>query len=328
MPSDRIRLTVAEARDHAERAMRGIGYDPEEANIVADHAIDAALCGYEYSGLAKLLNIPEHRRFQQPRRPIRVLRETQVSVLYDGGNNVGMLAMYHATRAAIAKGATHGFAIVGVTNSWMSGRNAYYVEMIANANLIGIHTAGSARTVAPPGGTRPALGTNPIAFGLPSSRGPIVFDMGTSAFMGTDLAYRERMGQMLPEGVAIDSEGQPTRNPTLARAGALLPFGGYKGFGLALIVQAFGLLAGSVLDPDKDDGYLFVVFKPDLLADLDDFKQQVAELIERVKATPRQDEALEIRIPGERAFRSRERASREGIEIDRLVYDALAALHA
>jgi LDH2 family malate/lactate/ureidoglycolate dehydrogenase len=320
-------LTVAEARDHAERAMRGIGYDPEEANIVADHAIDAALCGYEYSGLAKLLNIPEHRRFKQPRRPIRVLRETEVSVLYDGGNNVGMLAMYHAARAAIAKAATHGFAIVGVTNSWMSGRSAYYVEMIADANLIGMHTAGSARAVAPPGGIRPVLGTNPIAFGLPSSRGPIVFDMGTSAFMGTDLTYRERMGQMLPEGVAIDSEGQPTRNPTLARAGALLPFGGYKGFGLALIVQAFGLLAGSALDPDKDDGYLFVVFKPDLLADLDDFKQQVAELIERVNATPRQDEVREIRIPGERAFRSRERALREGIEIDRLVYDALAALH-
>jgi LDH2 family malate/lactate/ureidoglycolate dehydrogenase len=327
MPSDRIRLTVAEARDHAERALRGIGYDPEEANIVADHAIDAALCGYEYSGLAKLLNIPEHRRFKEPRCPIRVLRETEVSVFYDGGNNVGMLAMYHAARAAIAKAATHGFAIVGVTNSWMSGRSAYYVEMIADANLIGMHTAGSARAVAPPGGIRPVLGTNPIAFGLPSSRGPIVFDMGTSAFMGTDLTYRERMGQMLPEGVAIDSEGQPTRNPTLARAGALLPFGGYKGFGLALIVQAFGLLAGSALDPDKDDGYLFVAFKPDLLADLDDFKQQVAELIERVKATPRQDEVREIRIPGERAFRSRERALREGIEIDRLVYDALAALH-
>ena len=195
MPSSRIRLSVAEARDHAERAMRGIGYDAEEAHIVADHAIDAALCGYEYSGLAKLLNIPEHRRFKQPRRPIRVLRDTEVSVLYDGGNNVGMLAMYHATRGAIAKAATHGFAIVGVTNSWMSGRSAYYVEMIAGDNLIGIHTAGSARIVAPPGGTRPALGTNPIAFGLPSSRGPIVFDMGTSAFMGTDLTYRERMGQ-------------------------------------------------------------------------------------------------------------------------------------
>jgi LDH2 family malate/lactate/ureidoglycolate dehydrogenase len=131
---------------------------------------------------------------------MRVLRETEVSVLYDGGNNVGMLAMYHASRGAIAKAATHGLAIVGVSNSWMSGRSAYYVEMIANANLIGIHTADSTRAVAPPGGTRPELGTNPIAFGLPSSRGPIVFDMGTSAFMGTDLVYRERMGHLLPQG--------------------------------------------------------------------------------------------------------------------------------
>jgi len=83
-----------------------------------------------------------------------------------------------------------------------------------------------------------------------------------------------------------------------------------------------------VLDPDKDDGYLFVVFKPDLLADLDDFKQQLGELIERIKATPRRPEVSEIHIPGERAFRNREAALREGIEIDRLVYEALAMLHA
>jgi len=328
MSSDRIRMSVAEARDHAERAMRGIGYDAEEAYILADHAIDAALCGYEYSGLAKLLNIPEHRRFKQPRRAMRIVCETEVSVLYDGGNTVGMLAMYRAARAAIAKAATRGFAVVGVTDSWMSGRSAYYVEMIAKADLIGIHTAGSGRAVAPPGGSRPALGTNPIAFGLPSSRGPIVFDMGTSAFMGTDLAYRERMGQRLPEGVAIDPEGQPTCDPTLARAGALLPFGGYKGFGLAFIVQALGLLASPALDPENDDGYLFLVFKPDLLAGLDGFKQQLSALIDRLKATPRQPGVSEIRMPGERAFRSREKGLRDGIEIDRLVYEALARLHA
>ena len=327
MPSDRICLSVAEARHHAELAMRGIGYDTEEAYIVADHAIDAALCGYEYSGLAKLLNIPEHRRFKQPRRSMRALRETEVSVLYDGGNNVGMLTMYHATKGAIAKAAAHGIALVAVNNSWMSGRSAYYVEMIANADLIGIHTAASAKTVAPPGGTRPALGTNPIAFGLPSSRGPLVFDMGTSAFMGTELAYRERVGQQLPEGVAIDPEGRLTRDPTLAKAGALLPFGGYKGFGLALIVQALGLLAGPTLDADNEDGYLFVVFNPHLLADLRDFKQQLGNLIARIKANPRQPGVSEIRIPGERSFRSREKALRDGIEIDRLVYEALAALH-
>jgi LDH2 family malate/lactate/ureidoglycolate dehydrogenase len=234
--------------------------------------------------------------------------------------------MYHATRAAIEKAVSRGVAIVGVTNSWMSGRSAYYVEMIAKADLVGIHTAASARSVAPFGGARPALGTNPIAFGMPSSRGPVILDMGTSAFMGTDLAYRERLGQLLPEGVAVDAEGQPTRDPTLARLGALLPFGGYKGFGLAFIVQALGVLAGSGLDPEKDDGYLFVVFKPDLLVGLADFKKQVSELIDRIKATPRQPGVDEIRLPGERAFRSREQALHDGIEIDRAVYEALGTL--
>ena len=326
MSLDRIHMSVAEARQHSERALRGIGYDAEEAWIIADHVIDAALCGYEYSGLAKILNIPDHRRFQRPRYPMTVLRETELSTLYDGGNNVGMLAMYHAARAAIDKAEAHGVAIVGVTNSWMSGRSAYYMEMIARAGLVGIHTAASARAVAPFGGTKPALGTNPIAFGIPSSRGPVVFDMGTSAFMGTDLAYRERLGQPLPEGVAVDPEGWPTRDPRQARLGALLPFGGYKGFGLAFIVQALGLLAGSALDPGKDDGYLFVVLKPDLLVSLDEFKEQLSGLIDRIKAIPRQPGVDEIRIPGERAFRSREQALGDGIEIDRAVYDALGAL--
>ena len=326
MPADRVHLSVAEAREHSERALRGIGYDTEEARIIADHAIDAALCGYEYSGLAKLLNIPEHRRFKRPRSAMRVLRETELSTLYDGGNNVGMLVMYHAARAAIDKAATRGVAIVGVTNSWMSGRSAYYMEMIAKADLVGIHTAASARSVAPFGGTRAALGTNPIAFGMPSSRGPVVLDMGTSAFMGTDLAYRARVGQLLPEGVAIDAEGLPTLDPAMARLGALLPFGGYKGFGLAFIVQALGVLAGSALDPDNDDGYLFIVLKPELLIDADDFKEQISALIDRIKATPCQPGVDEIRIPGERAFRSREQGLRDGIEIDRVVYEALKSL--
>ena len=92
---------------------------------------------------------------------------------------------------------------------------------------------------------------------------------------------------MLPEGVAIDPDGQPTRDPTAARLGALLPFGGYKGYGLGFIVQALGVLAGSGMDLDADDGYLFVVFKPDLLVPLDEFKREVTALIDRVKSVPR-----------------------------------------
>jgi L-2-hydroxycarboxylate dehydrogenase (NAD+) len=209
----------------------------------------------------------------------------------------------------------------------MSGRSAHYVEMIAAADLVGIHTAGSHPSVAPFGGARAALGTNPIAFGLPAAHGPVVLDIGTSAFMGTELALRERLDRLLPEGVAIDAAGRPTRDPHAARLGALLPFGGYKGFGLGLIVQALGLLASAAFDPD-DDGYVFIVFKPDLLVPLDDFKRQVGQLVDRIKAIPPAPGFEGIRIPGERAFRSREAARRDGIEIDRLVYDSLAALHA
>jgi LDH2 family malate/lactate/ureidoglycolate dehydrogenase len=255
-----------------------------------------------------------------------VLRETAVSTLYDGGNNTGMLTLHHAAKAAIVKAAAHGIALVGLTNSWQSGRSAHYVEMIAAADLVAIHTASSSRAVAPFGGARPALGTNPIAFGLPTARGPVIFDMGTSAFMMTEVMLRERMGQTLPEGVALDQAGAPTTDPALARLGALLPFGGHKGFGLALMVQALGLLSGAALDLEGDNGFLFVVFKPDLLMPLDGFKREVTALIDRVKATPRQAGVDEIRIPSERAFRNRARALREGIEIDGAVHEALVRL--
>src|ERR1700747_3134956 len=115
MAPGRIRLSVAEARDLAEGALRGVGYRDDEARIIADHVIDAALCGYEYSGLAKILNLPESPRFKLPRRPMNVRRETDVSIAYDGGNNVGMLALYHAANAVIAKAQARGFALVAVT---------------------------------------------------------------------------------------------------------------------------------------------------------------------------------------------------------------------
>ena len=326
MPSDRIHLAVEDARALGERAMRSIGYEHDEARIITDHVIDAALCGYEYSGLAKLLNIPEHRRFKLPRQPMRVVRETEVSALYDGGNNVGMLAMYHAAQAAIDKAAAHGFSLIGVTNSWMSGRSAYFVEMIARADLVAIHTASSAASVAPLGGAKAALGTNPIAFSMPTADGPLILDMGTSAFMATELQLRERLKQPLPEGVAIDGEGKPTTDAAEARAGALLPFAGHKGFGLGLIVQAFGVLGGAGLVAAGQDGYVFIAFRPDLLMPLDEVKRELSGLIERVKATPRLPGIDEIRIPGENSARNRERLTRRGIDIDRLVYDELSRL--
>jgi LDH2 family malate/lactate/ureidoglycolate dehydrogenase len=328
--ADRVHLSVDEARALAEQALGRMSYRPEEARIIAEHVVDAALCGYEYSGLPKLLNIAEHPVMRAPRRAIRVLHETTVSARLDGGNENGMLALYRATTIAIDKARAHGFAVVGINNVWMSGRSAHYVERIARADLIGLHTVSSRAQVAPPGAARAAVGTNPIAFGFPSHGDPLVIDLGTSAFMFTDLMFHERRGEPLPEGVAIDAEGHPTTDPALARLGAVLSFGGprgqaYKGFALALAMTALGVTAGSGDDPDHA-GYFLMAIRPDVLQPLDTYRDELAALVARIRATEKQPGVDVIRIPSERAFRERARALREGIEIDRAIHDALVSL--
>ena len=324
--SGRVRLGVAEARDLAVGALRGAGYDEAQAWILADHMLDAALCGYEYSGLPKILQIADSPKRRQPVTPMRDIHATPVSALIDGGNHSGMLAMRHATDVAIAKAREHGFALVGVTNSWMSGRSAYYVERIARADLIGLHTVGSASLVAPPGAARPAYGTNPVAFGFPGSGDPLVIDVSTAAFPGTELDFYKLLGLSLPGGVALDAEGNPTTDPEAAKRGALLPFGGHKGFALGLAMQALGVLAGSGMNAAKDYGYLIIAMRPDLLLPLDDFKRDLASLLARIKSVPRQPDVAEIRLPSEHAFRARARALQEGVEIDRIVHARLVEM--
>jgi len=328
--TDRIRMTVDEARALGEAAMRGAGFDGDDAWILTDHVLDAALCGYEYSGLPKLLNVVEHPEFRLPRRPIAVVRETGATALLDGGNNTGMVAAYRAAEATIARAEASGLAIVCLANCWMTGRSAYYCEMIARAGLVVIHTVAAPAAVAPFGGVRPALGTNPIAFGFPTEGDPLVIDMGTSAFMGTDLQFRSRLGMAIPEGVALGPDGRPTTDADAARRGALLPFGGpeggYKGFGLALAMDALGALTAGTRPTDAISGYVFIAFKPDLFVPLEEYRREVSRRIQTIKATPREMGVAEIRIPGERGYRTRARLMREGIEIDRKIHDALARL--
>ena len=235
-----------------------------------------------------------------------------------------MYAMYHATEIAIEKARANGMAVVGVNNSWVSGRSAHYVEMAARAGLVAMHTVSSRIHVAAPGSKGSATGTNPIAFGFPTEGEPFLIDLGASAFMGTDLIFQERRNAELPENVAIDIDGKPTRDPS--KVESLLPFGGYKGFALALAMQAMGVLAGSGLGEDSTYGYLIMTVKPDLMLPAGEFKRHMSEMLARVKATPRQPGVDEIRLPGERSQRERARLKREGIEIDRKIYDALLAL--
>jgi LDH2 family malate/lactate/ureidoglycolate dehydrogenase len=259
-----------------------------------------------------------------------VVRETGATALLDGGNTTGMIAAYRASEATIHRAQAHGLAVVCLGNTWMTGRSAYYCEMIARAGLVVIHTVAAPQAVAPFGGMRPALGTNPIAFGFPAAGDPLVIDMGTSAFMGTDLQFRARLGMPIPAGVALEPDGQPTTDAVTAHQGALLPFGGpeggYKGFGLALAMDAFGALTAGIRPADAVSGYLFFAFKPDLFLSADAYRHEVSQRIGAIKATPRQTGTAEIRIPGERSYATRVRLEREGIEIDRKIHDALRRL--
>ncbi len=327
---DRIHLTVAEARALGEAAMRGVGYDADEARILTDHVLDAALCGYEYSGLPKLLNVVDYPDFRLSRRPVTVVRETGATALLDGGNNTGMVAAYRASEATISRARASGLSIVCLANTWMTGRSAYYCEMIARTGLVVIHTVAAPPAVAPFGGVRRALGTNPIAFGFPTGGDPLVIDMGTSAFMGTDLQFRARLGAPIPEGVALGPDGQPTSDAIAAHHGALLPFGGpeggYKGFGLALAMDALAALTAGTRPADAVSGYVFIAFQPDLFVPLEDYRREVSKRIEIIKATPRQPGVNEIRIPGERSYHTRARLIREGIDVDRKICEALSRL--
>ena len=325
-----VALSEHEATAFGASALERIGFSADEARVIAVNLVDAEMCGYPALGLPRILTIAEHPHFRNPRTPISVVHETPVSALVDGGNYVGFYAVHRATQIALDKARASRFALVGVHNSWLSGRSAYYVEMIARAGFIGIHFACSQPVVVPLGGMAPAFGTNPIAFGLPCEPEPMVFDMSTAAFNNGDLVLASRLEQLLPAGCAIDAQGNPTRDAQAALAGSILPFGGHKGSGLSLTIQALGLVAGAAMPRGRvqDFAFLLLVFDPGLLVPPDEFKAQLAELIANVRGIPRQPGVDEIRVPSERAFRERARSKRDGIVLNRVLYERIAALRA
>jgi LDH2 family malate/lactate/ureidoglycolate dehydrogenase len=329
---DTIRLTEAEARAIGESAVQRIGYSAEDARIVVDQLIDNMLCGYQFAGLPRILAMATDKKLKEGRKPIKVIKETPVSALMDGGNNVGYVVCYHAAQKALEKAKTHGIACVGAFNSYYSGRNAYFVEHIVKQGYVAMHTASAQPHVVPPGATQPALGTNPICFGFPSEEGPVTFDIGTASLMWGDVMLHAHLGEPLPEGVGIDEHGNPTRDAAKVLKGGVTPFGGkdhvYKGYGLSFAIQALGLLAGSFVSRDmvRDYGFLFWAVNPEIMLPGNDFKQRMSQYVREIKGLPKQPGVKEIRVPSERASKERERRRVEGIVVKRKVIESLQAL--
>ena len=326
-----MQLTITEATDLAVRALTRAGMSAENARITADHLVDAALCGHEFSSLPRVLALAEALRGKPPAGPTRVVRENHCSALLDGGDNVAYVVSIHAIDKALEIARKNGVAVVCANNAWFSGRLAYYVERAARQGFIAMHTTNATARVAPHGGVDPLMGTNPFAIAFPGAGDddPIIIDIGTSASTWGDVVLARTKGVPLPEGVAVNAAGQPTTDPQQALDGALLPWGGPRGSGLALAIQLLGILAGSelVIDNIGNYGLFFMVIDPKLFMPSDQFPARVSAFRQVITANRAVEGGSAVRVPGDSSQQKRRLNREKGvIFLDEKVYARLLEL--
>jgi delta1-piperideine-2-carboxylate reductase len=307
--------------------MAALGHDASDAALIADHLIDCELRGQAYGGLARAISVAERfERHGDSRRPIRTLHESPVSARLDAGDHIGYVVAYRATTLAIEKAESSGIAVVGASDTWYTGMLSYYAEMAAARGLVSIIASNASPWVAPHGATQGRLGTNPICFGFPSADEPVIFDIGTSAIIHAEVTLARRLGNDLPENVAFDRDGLPTRDPAAALAGAFATWGGHKGSGLAIAVQLLGILAGSPSIPGElaGFGYLIVTMRPDLMGSAETFRENVSDFSEAVRSARPIAGGAPVRMPFDRSRQERERRLKENaIEIPEILHRQL-----
>ncbi len=325
-----MRLTVQEAHRLAARVMSALGHDAPDAELIADHLMDCELRGLGYGGLARAISIAERiERTGDCRRPIRIVHETPVSARLDGGDHIGYIVAHRATMLAIEKAEASGIAVVGANETWYTGMLSYYAEMAAGRGLVSMIASNASPWVAPHGATEGRLGTNPICFGFPSADHPIIFDIGTSAIIHAEVTLARRLGNLLPDNVAFDSDGLPTRDPSAALAGAFAAWGGHRGSGLAIVVQLLGILAGSPPIPPELAGFGFFIgaMRPDLMGPAETFRENVSAFANAVRSARPIAEGSPVRMPFDRSRRERERRiAEDAIEIPDVLFSQLTRL--
>ena len=326
---DRVRLDEAEALELMTGVAARLGLSPEDCQIVARHLVDDELRGAV--GMSRIFisaqEVAQHG--PDPSEPITVTRESDTTAVVDGGGHHGLVVAEWATRLAISKAETSGLTVVCANNHRYSGTLAYYTEMVARHGLIGISIAsGSFGSVAPYGAREGRLDTNPISVGFPTTGEPIIWDIATSAISGSEVYRRQVTGEQLPEGVALDSRGAPTRDPAEALAGALLSWGGHRGSGLAMVIRLLGLLSGVAPFPDenREFAFLMIAIDPSLFLPVREFERRAAEFAAGIRAAEPAPGFDSVRLPFDRSVQVRMQRRQHGIEIARAVYERLDSI--
>jgi L-2-hydroxycarboxylate dehydrogenase (NAD+) len=326
-----MKVKIAQLNDLVIKIISSKNYSKEEAAQIAEVLLYAEMTGKNTQGILKLLG-NEPLQNIKPDYAAKKIKETKLSTLFDGGKNPGILVSKIAAQEVIDKCKENGFGIVGTNNTFSSsGVIGYYAGEIAKNDFIGIVMAGSPGGVAPFGGIDPLFGTNPLAFSFPTNDWPIIFDSATAGITWYGLVRAKALGQKIPEGVAIDNEGNITTDPGKAMDGAILPFDrGYKSSGLSLVVEILtGPMVEAIYPGNEEGGWgnLFIAIDPDLLTSKEKFKKSSDSLIAAIKKSRKANGHDIIHIPGWSGLDKKEKAERAGeIEIEEKLYNQLKDL--
>ena len=322
-------LSVGQLQSFLSEAMVRLGLPAEDAAIVGRLMAEAQAQGSDGHGAIRLLPYAKriHAGGVNVRPKIKVVEERAAMALLDGDNGMGHLVMKRATELAIEKARQSGIGWVGARHSNHAGPASLYARMPLAHDMIGLYFAvGNANHLPPWGGLEMLLSTNPLAVAVPAlEEPPIVLDMATTVTAYGKVKAKAQRGEMMPLGWMIDRLGQPLLDPKKASEGFLLPIGGYKGYGLALIV---GLLAGTlngaamgreVIDFNADatsttnTGQAVLVIDLAAFGDTQAFKARVDSLVRELRESERMPEVDRIWLPGEQSHQKRITSARDGM---------------
>lgn len=336
------RFSAARLCGFIGNALCATGMPEEDAQAIAVLMSDADLNGSDGHGIFRLpayiRRIGEGGLNLHPK--IHIEREKSAMALVNGDNAQGHLVMKYCAEKAIEKARHSGVAWVGAYHSNHAGPANLYARMPLAHDMIGLYVAvGNANHLAPWGGTAMLLSTNPIAAAVPGlEEPPVILDMATTVAAYGKVKTAAQRGEQMPVGWMIDRMGESITDPDKAGDGLLLPIGGPKGYGLALL---FGLLAGTlngaafgddVVDFNADfhsttnTGHFIIAIDIAAFADLVKFKRQVDHVVRAIRASPTLPGFDEVLLPGDQSRRKREDYQANGIPIRDALLQSLNSL--
>src|SRR5437588_9733547 len=334
--------------DHAElqrialRLFEAAGSQPDEAQIIADHLIEANLRGHDSHGVGLIPNYLQHLANGTvfANRKGRIVSEDGSLIVYDGERAWGQIAAREAVMVGIAKARETGVAVVALRNPHHIGRVGPYGEMCAAAGMVSFHfvnVTDARPAVAPWRGTDARFSTNPVCIAAPGPEPerPIILDMATSVVAMGKVRVARNKGEQMKPGILLDADGKPTTDPGAMygeRRGAVLTFGEHKGYALAFVCEMLaGALCGSgTMRPERQgqgtatNGMLTIVIEPSRLVDREWLRDEIAAMTAYITASPpaRPDEP--VLIPGDPERRTRAARLANGVPIDDETWRELA----